>query len=59
MTKRKGLPERPWRTGTETFTITDTHPYHLSVGKADHKGAGEYEIAYKPARMPAVSNTRS
>jgi hypothetical protein len=41
-------PYRTWRMGTETFTITDAHPYHRPIGKIDHKGAGEYEIAYDP-----------
>jgi len=39
---------RTWRTGTVTFTIIDAHPYHRPVGKLDHKGAGEYEMAYDP-----------
>jgi hypothetical protein len=34
-------PYRTWRMGTETFTITDAHPYHRPIGKIDHKGAGE------------------
>jgi len=41
-------PWRTWRTGTETFTITEAHPYQKPVGHIDHKGAGEYEIAYDP-----------
>jgi len=41
-------PWRTWRTGTETFTIIEAHPYHKSVNVVDHKGAGEYEIAYDP-----------
>lgn len=41
-------PWRTWRTGTETFTIIEAHPYHKAVNVVDHKGAGEYEIAYDP-----------
>src|SRR5207244_1984029 len=41
------LPASTWRTGTEFFTILDAHPYHQPVGKVDHKGAGEYRMAYK------------
>lgn len=46
MSARDEFPPRTWRTGTETFTIFDAHPYHEPVGKVDHKGAGEYRIAY-------------
>ena len=35
-------------TGTETFTITEAHPYHRAVYTVDHKGAGIYEGAYDP-----------
>jgi hypothetical protein len=48
MTERRDLPLRNWRTGTEAFTIIDAHPYHKAVYTVDHKGAGEYEIAYDP-----------
>lgn len=41
-------PFRVHRTGTESFTIIEAHPYHYPVGKLDHKGAGEYEQGYKP-----------
>jgi hypothetical protein len=41
-------PWRTWRTGTETFTIIEAHPYHKAVNVVDHKGAGESEIAYDP-----------
>ncbi len=41
-------PWHTWRTGTETFTIIEAHPYHKAVNVVDHKGAGEYEIAYDP-----------
>jgi hypothetical protein len=100
----RGVWGHTWRMGTETFTITDAHPYHQKrreapsftagmdrrwarraqcpraqqyprsaralngrrhcmgggpgihagedvhrpIGKIDHKGAGEYEIAYDP-----------
>ena len=44
----KKLSWRTWCVGTETFTITEAHPYHKAVGHIDHKGAGEYEIAYDP-----------
>ena len=39
--ERKGLPERPWRTGTETFTITDTHPYQRDGYSAATGGRGQ------------------
>ena len=41
-------PWRTWRTGTETLTIIEAHPYHKAVNVVDHKGAGAYEIAYDP-----------
>lgn len=41
-------PDRVWRTGTESFTIVEAHPYHQPVGRIDHKGAGEYVVAYDP-----------
>ena len=31
-----------YRTGTERFTITAAHPYHVPVGRIDHTGAGTY-----------------
>ena len=33
-------------TGTVTFAIIEAHPYHKAVYIVDHKGAGEYKIAY-------------
>jgi hypothetical protein len=41
-------PWRTWRTGTETCTIIEAHQYHKAVNVVDHKGAGEYLIAYDP-----------
>jgi hypothetical protein len=38
-------PETVCRTGTEQFTILDTHPYHEPVWRIDHKRVGEYRRA--------------
>jgi hypothetical protein len=41
--------KRPYctrRTGTAIFTIVEAYPYHKTIYLVDHKGAGEYEIAY-------------
>ena len=58
---RKGKDARParvWRTGTEFFSIIEAHPYHQPVGRVDHKGAGEYVIAYDP-QCPRCREERS
>ena len=61
---RKGKDARParvWPTGTEFFSIIEAHPYHQHhqpVGRVDHKGAGEYVIAYDP-QYPRCREERS
>lgn len=40
--------DRVFRTGTESLTIIEAHPYHQPIGRVDHKGAGEYVRAYDP-----------
>ena len=38
-----------YRTGSEAFSITEAHPWHIPVGRLDHHGAGTYRVGYDPA----------
>ena len=38
-----------YRTGSEQFTLTEAHPWHIPVGRLDHKGAGTYTRSSDPA----------
>ena len=38
-----------YRTGSEPFSITEAHPYHVPVGRLDHTGAGPYTTGVDPA----------
>ena len=38
-----------YRTGTEQYTITEAHPYHIPVGTVDHHSAGTYTVGFDPS----------
>ena len=48
MTTQKWQNSIVHRTGTEHFTTTEAHPYHIPIGKIDHKGAGNYIAGFDP-----------
>ena len=37
-----------YRTGTERFTLTEAHPWHVPVGRLGHHGAGTYTTGVDP-----------